>query len=128
MIQIGTTTCGKPYGFFGVENCGTTYFSVNFRASNHQGYGDYAEGFSPSSIDDGESNVRGCQVFDDINHPLGDINEARLATALYYRNNGSCPAAPADLLRARVSANTPLEDGELLVKSEWDMNMYIEER
>ena len=25
---IGATTCGKPYGFFPQDNCGTTYFSI----------------------------------------------------------------------------------------------------
>ena len=28
VIQIGNTTCGKPYGFYGFDNCGTTYFSI----------------------------------------------------------------------------------------------------
>jgi hypothetical protein len=31
VIQIGSTTCGKPYGFYAQENCGTTYFSIQFR-------------------------------------------------------------------------------------------------
>ena len=27
VIQIGATTCGKPYGFYPQDNCGTTYFA-----------------------------------------------------------------------------------------------------
>ena len=30
---------------------------------------------------------------DDFNHALGDAAEARLAAALYYRDNGACPPA-----------------------------------
>ena len=40
VIQIGSTTCGKPYGFYGLENCGTTYFTTQFRGVNAKGYGD----------------------------------------------------------------------------------------
>ena len=32
--QIGSTTCGKPYGFYPEENCGTTYFTIQFRGVN----------------------------------------------------------------------------------------------
>ena len=32
VIQIGSTTCGKPYGFYPTDNCGTTYFTVQFRS------------------------------------------------------------------------------------------------
>ena len=32
--QIGVTTCGKPYGFYPQDNCGTTYFSIEFRGVN----------------------------------------------------------------------------------------------
>ena len=27
VYQIGSTTCGKPYGFYPTDNCGTTYFT-----------------------------------------------------------------------------------------------------
>ena len=30
VIQIGSTTCGKPYGFYPQDNCGTTYFTIQF--------------------------------------------------------------------------------------------------
>ena len=47
VIEIGSTTCGKPYGFYPQDNCGTTYFSIEFRGVNDQGFGDYTDGFSP---------------------------------------------------------------------------------
>ena len=49
VIQIGSTTCGKPYGFYPADNCGTTYFSIQFRGINAKGFGDYSDGFSPEN-------------------------------------------------------------------------------
>src|SRR5690606_2870189 len=44
---IGGTTCGKPYGYYPRDNCGTTYFSVQFQTLNEQGFGGYSAGFAP---------------------------------------------------------------------------------
>ncbi len=49
VIQVGTTTCGKPYGFYPQDNCGTTYFTIEFQGLNAQGFGDYPDGFSPAN-------------------------------------------------------------------------------
>ena len=46
---IGSTTCGKPYGFYPADNCGTTYFSIQFRGENAANFGDYTDGFSPAN-------------------------------------------------------------------------------
>jgi hypothetical protein len=92
VIQIGATTCGKPYGFLPQDNCGTTYFAIQFKGVNHVGYGDYAEGFVPG----GSGNqFAGCVLADDFTKPLGDVTEARLATALQFRQNGTCTTAAA---------------------------------
>ena len=94
VVQIGSTTCGKPYGFYPTDNCGTTYFSIQFRAVNALNYGDYADGFSPyNSATPTNAIVPGCSVADDFTHALGDPAEARLAAALAYRTSTSCPAA-----------------------------------
>ncbi|WP_305824906.1 S41 family peptidase [Massilia brevitalea] len=90
---IGGQTCGKPYGFTPVPNCGTTYFSVEFQGVNAKGFGDYANGIAPT-----------CAVADDLTRELGDQNEAMLATALSYRANGVCPAqarSSAQAMKAR---------------------------
>lgn len=78
---VGNTTCGKPYGFYAADNCGTTYFAINFQGVNAQGFGDYGDGMAPT-----------CTVADDFTHELGDANEARLAAALTLRAGGACPA------------------------------------
>jgi hypothetical protein len=79
---VGGTTCGKPYGFTPVDNCGTTYFSIQFKGVNAKGYGDYADGFAPT-----------CAASDDMTHALGDPAEGMLAAALSYRANNTCPAS-----------------------------------
>ncbi|MBT1445474.1 peptidase [Shewanella sp. JM162201] len=106
VVQIGNRTCGKPYGFYPTDNCGTTYFTIQFRGENNKGFGDYADGFEPSNspVLAGES-VKGCYLGDDFSHPLGDTNEAMLSAALSYRETGSCPAlasASFDIPRVRA--------------------------
>jgi hypothetical protein len=93
VIQIGSTTCGKPYGFYPTDNCGTTYFSVQFKGVNAAGFGDYTDGFAPDNRPNaGGERLPGCSVLDDFDDPLGDPNEARLAAALGHRLLQSCPA------------------------------------
>jgi C-terminal processing protease CtpA/Prc len=86
---IGGQTCGKPYGFTPVDNCGTTYFSIEFQGVNAKGFGDFPDGFTPT-----------CTVADDLNHALGDTSENLLATALAYRATNACPASGTARARA----------------------------
>lgn len=101
VIQIGGTTCGKPYGFYPEDNCGTTYFAVQMKGVNAKGFGDYHYGLSPanSTFAPGVKGP-GCVVEDDLSHELGDVNEDLLATALAYRTHGAaaCPAVPAPMM------------------------------
>lgn len=93
---IGSTTCGKPYGFYPTDNCGTTYFSIQFRGENADNFGDYTDGFSPANTASGAGTVvPGCSVGDDFTHAMGDSAESRIAAALAFRasNNQTCPAA-----------------------------------
>jgi C-terminal processing protease CtpA/Prc len=93
VIQIGGTTCGKPYGFYPTDNCSVTYFAIQFKGVNQLGFGDYADGFIPGGTGALANNLPGCPVADDFTKPLGDITEGRLAAALKYRSSGSCGAA-----------------------------------
>jgi carboxyl-terminal processing protease len=95
VIQVGSTTCGKPYGFYPQDNCGTTYFSIEFRGVNDQDFGDYTDGFSPANtVSPAGVVIPGCSVADDFNHALGDPNEGRLSAALAYRTGGVCSVPP----------------------------------
>jgi len=93
VIQIGSTTCGKPYGFYPTDNCGTTYFTIQFRGENDKGFGDYADGFSPQNTGGPLTTpIPGCSVADDFSHPLGDPAEGRFAAVLDYIEGMGCPA------------------------------------
>jgi len=124
VIQVGTTTCGKPYGFYPADNCGTTYFSIQFQGVNAQGFGDYPDGFSPSNtVSSPGVTVPGCSVADDFSHALGDPAEARLAAALGYLADQSCPAAAGTAPPGVAQAAAPA-DG-LAPKSPWRENRIL---
>ena len=113
VVLIGSTTCGKPYGFYPQDNCGTTYFSIEFRGVNELNFGDYTDGFAPfNSPAPTNALVPGCSVADDFTHALGDPAEARLAAALGYRTSTSCPA-PTALARTRSVNSLSAVDGML---------------
>ena len=119
VIQIGTTTCGKPYGFYPADNCGTTYFSIEFRGVNARNFGDYSDGFTPSSTITSSSGTSailpGCTVNDDFTHQLGDQNESLLFVALSYRANPGCSVPPAGVSSgAGVKKMTRPGDGYLV--------------
>ncbi len=102
---IGSTTCGKPYGFYPTDNCGTTYFTIQFRGENAAGFGDYTDGFSPANtVANRGTSVPGCSVQDDFTHELGDPTESRIAAALAFRasNNQACPT-PSGFTDPRIS-------------------------
>jgi carboxyl-terminal processing protease len=81
VILVGGTTCGKPYGFTAEDNCGISYFPIEFQGVNHLGFGDYADGFAPTAT---------CTVADDFSRALGDSSEGMLAAALNHRATDSC--------------------------------------
>ena len=103
VIQIGETTCGKPYGFVSEDNCGETYFTVQFRGENHKGFGDFADGLIPTEIPEfgKDEQIQGCPIEEDYLHALGDQEEILLASALYYQTKNACPA-----IEAKVANNS----------------------
>lgn len=92
---IGSTSCGKPYGFNPVPSCGNTFSIVNFKAVNARGEADYEAGIPPK-----------CAVADDFSGALGDPTEKLTAAALNYLQTGACPATAmaADTERAKALA------------------------
>ena len=84
VVLIGSTTCGKPYGFTRKDNCGRAYFPIEFKGTNAKGFGDYSAGFAPS-----------CAAADDLDHALGQAGEGQLAIALRHIDTGLCGAAQA---------------------------------
>ncbi len=79
VIQIGSKTCGKPYGMIGGPFCDKYILPVQIRSENGVGNGDYVNGIIPD-----------CQSIDDISRDFGDVNESSLFGALYFIKNGEC--------------------------------------
>lgn len=82
VILVGETTYGKPVGMYVYDVCDKIFMPVAFQMVNALGEGAYFDGIPPD-----------CPAADDLDHPLGDPDEASLAAALHYLSNGSCPAA-----------------------------------
>lgn len=135
VIQVGSTTCGKPYGFFDTDHCGTTYFTIQIQGVNAAGFGEYGDGFSPQNTLSGAGvTLPGCSIRDDYFWPLGDEQEERLAAALAHRNSQTCPAPTGVTLSGGVSkpfnglaAQAPTGDGAMR-KPPWLMNRILEDR
>ena len=106
---IGDTTCGKPYGFFGQDNCGITYFPIEFQGVNAKNFGDYADGFIPAGGGATANNLPGCRANDDLGHQLGDPAEGQLAAALSHRASGNttCPPLMASGRDSPLAATQP---------------------
>ena len=85
VVLIGSTTCGKPYGFIERKNCGKAIAAIEVEMANEVGYGGYTDGFAPT-----------CAVADDLSHERGDAAEGLLAAALHHIQTGSCPAKSAE--------------------------------
>ena len=128
VVLIGTTTCGKPYGFYGTDNCGETYFTIQFRGENDKGFGDYADGFTPidTAVNNGEL-ITGCEVGDDFSKLLGDESEAQLATALSYMQTGTCPVrAEVSGVFSKTSVGDSVGDNVMsLLGDERVRNLYL---
>ncbi len=128
VIQIGSTSCGKPYGFYPTDNCGTTYFTIQFRGVNQKNFGDYTDGFSPVNTQANVGTVvPGCSVADDFTAALGNPAEGRLAAALAFLDGQPCPA-PSGFAQPGIStAGAPLSatDG-IVLKSPWQTNRIME--
>lgn len=89
---IGSTTCGKPFGMTRQDNCGSSFYPVQFRGVNAKGTADFTNGFSPV-----------CAVADDLDHQRGDPNEAMLKAALNHIATGSCTDTSQGVLSSKTA-------------------------
>jgi hypothetical protein len=105
VVLIGGKTCGKPFGFYPQDNCGETYYTIQFQGVNDVGFGDYADGFIPNNSPEAFGvRVPGCVANDDYDRELGDPSEALLSTALQYRSTGSCAVSVSTVSRSSGEA------------------------
>lgn len=105
VIRIGSTTCGKPYGFSQKNNCEWAFFPIEFQGFNAKGFGDYTTGFTPT-----------CQVQDNTAVAAGSDNDPLLNAAKHYIDNGTCPSGTATGVQ---SAGTPRVSSEQPSRAAW---------
>lgn len=123
VILIGDTTCGKPYGFVPQDNCGQTYYTIQFQGANNKGFGDFADGFSPSNSSSNFAvSVPGCFVADDFTKQLGDPDEGLFAAALQYRSNATCPTVTTTATSFVASKTGPLFAGAAVERQDYYLN------
>lgn len=113
VVQVGASTCGKPYTFFPEENCGIVYQTVVFSNENAMGFGDYINGFRPTHSQELETatELPGCFAEENFNHQLGSAEETLVATALHWHDSGTCPSlshATVTVQRVQLPRRSPL--------------------
>jgi len=81
---IGTTTYGKPVGFFAIPINVYQLYIPEFSTLNSANQGNYYPGMTP-----GSSDYPGYAASDDVSKDFGDPTEALLAHALSYDNVGT---------------------------------------
>lgn len=107
VVMVGSTTCGKPYGFSKRDNCTLSYFPLEFEGRNDKGQVVPLTGLTPTSS---------CESGDDLDHELGDTSERMLSSSIAYMVNGSCAATPTASAKA---LGLPREPGALIEEQEF---------
>ena len=113
---IGTTTCGKPYGFYPQDNCGLTYAGMELEGVNAKGEGGFSDGMAPQ-----------CAANDDLNHPLGDLAEGMLSVALKRIQGLTCPQATGLAIGATSLSGMSLRDHSEVVRPMWQNNKFLQQ-
>ena len=106
---IGSTTHGKPVGYYGFPVMGHYVFPVALKNVNSVGFFDFFEGFTPDKTQT-----------DDLTRDIGDPEEACLKTALAYIRTGVLQSVPS---AQRVSAELSLAN-EKIAKERMKVNVY----
>ncbi len=87
---IGTTSYGKPVGFFAIPIGAYQLYTPEFETKNSAGQGGYYAGMTP-----GSATYPGVLASDDVTRDFGDVNEALLARAINYTTKGTYSVSPA---------------------------------
>jgi len=111
---IGSTTCGKPYGYYAQDNCGITYAAMEMEGVNAKGEGGFSDGMPAQ-----------CAALDDLGHPLGDVAEGMLSVAVKRMQGMSCAQAAGLAIGATSLLGMGLKDESVLVRPEWQANKLI---
>lgn len=97
---IGTTTYGKPVGFFDIDINKYEMFIPEFETKNASGQGGYYLGMTPGSAD-----YPGLLAGDDPIKDFGDHQEALLSKALSYVANNYSYTSTTTLQTEAIGTN-----------------------
>lgn len=111
---IGSTTCGKPYGFYPQDNCGITYAAMEMEGVNAKGEGRFSDGMVPQ-----------CTAMDDLSLPLGDASEGMLSVAMKRMQGQSCSQAAGLAISSQGLSGMALRDQSELLRPEWQTNKWL---
>jgi len=111
---IGSTTCGKPYGFYPQDNCGITYAAMEMEGLNAKLEGRFSDGMVPQ-----------CTVLDDLNYPLGDASERMLSVAIKRMQGKSCSQAADLVISSQALFGMALRDDSVLLRPDWQTNKFL---
>jgi len=104
---IGTTSYGKPVGFFAIPIGTYQLYTPEFETKNSAGQGGYYAGMTP-----GSATYPGVLASDDVTHDFGDVNEALLARAINYTTKGTY-SVPNLAVQSTGSGNNRLSEEQL---------------
>jgi len=97
---VGTTSYGKPVGFFGIPVGGYQLYIAEFETKNSAGLGGYYAGMQPGSTD-----YAGYYSADDLTRDFGNPQENLLARTLSFINVGTY-SIPTQQVQSLAGANT----------------------
>lgn len=97
VVTLGSSTCGKPFGFNPVSSCEKTFSAVNFETFNALGQGGYYDGIAPT-----------CSVNDSFVGELGTAAENLTSAALFFVDAQSCQGLTAAAPQPRRYRTLPL--------------------
>jgi len=95
---IGTTSYGKPVGFFDIDINKYQLYVPEFATMNSANQGGYYSGMTP-----GSTTYPGVQDYDDVTKDFGDPTEGLLAHALNYVKNGTYSVQAPQIASANSS-------------------------
>ena len=89
VVQVGSTTCGKPVGQQPDIIDDFVLFAINFQTVNALDQGGYFDGLQPN-----------CQAEDEVIADWGQTADPLLAEALYYLGNDGCSMTGATAVQS----------------------------
>jgi carboxyl-terminal processing protease len=116
---IGTTSYGKPVGFFGIDINKYQLYVPEFETKNSATKGGYYAGMTPGSTD-----YPGLEHIDDVTKDFGDPTELLLAYALNYVKTGTFTVAGQVIQSTAGKANVMSVDQSREAGIEMDGNKF----